>query len=582
VNPEELLDAEVRMEGVAGGIFDGKFQRTGAELWMSTAKHMEVLKPSPGRVTNLPLTPISAVLSDSYVKDESRRVHVQGSVTFYQPGLQMVVETPRRNAVLVKTYTQSPLRMGQVVDVLGYPDMGQNSEAITEATVLPQPKVEAIRPVAVQWEEAMSGKHPYDLVSMEGTVAAQIHEEHQDTLVIRTGTHAFSAVLRRTVWNRDFDRLTLPRYGIGSRVRVSGVCFVHSGGPWNTPLWFELEMNSPADVQVLAAAPWWNVQHLLYLSAALVLLMLGALLWVMALKRKVRRQAEQMRLRGESEAARERRIALLEKERGKVLESINAMQDLDAVLRMIVHLIESQLEGQACWCELAGGKRLGETAGKDTSTLLVRREILSGAGERLGTLVVAGGEVYHIHAGEVMEMGASLIALAIDRNRMYETLVHRSQYDQLTNAANRFLLESRLDEALAQAERTKSRCGLVYVDLDHFKQINDEYGHRAGDLVLQQVTQRFSEKLRGMDTLARVGGDEFIALVPVVRSRAEVEEIAQRLVRCFDEPFEADGQRIAGAGSVGIAIYPDDGLTKDELKRVADTEMYVRKANAVR
>ncbi len=580
VNPEALLNSKVRMEGVAGGIFDGKFQRTGVELWMSSAKYMQVLKPSPTRVADLPLTPISTILSHSYVKDESQQVRVRGSVTFYQPGLQMVVETPRRSSVLVRSYFQSPLRMGQIVDVVGYPDMGQNSEAITDATVLSESKIEPIKPVAVDWDAAMKGQNPYDLVSMVGVVAAQIHEEHQDTLVIRTGTHAFSAVLRRTVWNQNFDRLTLPRYAVGSRVRVTGVCFVHSGGPWNTPLWFELEMNSPGDVVVLAPASWWNVQHLLYVSAALVFLMLGALLWVLLLKSKVRRQAEQIRLRMEDEVARDRRTAMLEKERGKVLEAINVMDDLDAVLRMILHLIASQLEGQACWCELADGKRVGADVPEDGSTVQARRDIFKGTGERLGTLVVAGADAYHSHAGEVMEIGASLIALAIDRQGMYETLVHRSQYDQLTNAANRFLLESRLDEALSQAGRSGGRCGLVYIDLDHFKQINDEYGHRAGDLVLQQVTQRFSDSLRGMDTLARVGGDEFIALVPMIRNRAEVEEIAQRLIRCFDRPFEIDGQSIEGSASIGISVFPDDGLTKDELKRVADTEMYVRKASA--
>ena len=149
----------------------------------------------------------------------------------------------------------------------------------------------------------------------------------------------------------------------------------------------------------------------------------------------------------------------------------------------------------------------------------VRRGIYSGAGERLGSLVVSGVEAYQEQAGEALEMGASLAALAIDNRRLYETLIHRSQYDQLTNAANRFLLESRLDEALAHARRSQTHFALVYIDLDQFKQVNDFYGHRVGDLYLQQVAERFSEKLRGMDTLARVGGDEFIALIPVVRSR---------------------------------------------------------------
>jgi diguanylate cyclase (GGDEF)-like protein len=295
------------------------------------------------------------------------------------------------------------------------------------------------------------------------------------------------------------------------------------------------------------------------------------------LQRKVRKQTEQIRLTMESEAARERRIAFLEKERGRVLEAINSMLNLDDVLHMIVRLISTQLEDRSCWCELANGTLLGEPAVAPDFDRVVRRGIYSGAGERLGSLVVSGAEAYQEQAGEALEMGASLAALAIDNRRLYETLIHRSQYDQLTNAANRFLLESRLEEALAHAKRSQTHFALIYIDLDQFKQVNDFYGHRVGDVYLQQVAERFSEKLRGMDTLARVGGDEFIALIPVVRNRAEVDEITDRLEHCFDEPFEIDDYSIRGTASIGIAMYPEDGVTRDELKRVADDAMYAHK-----
>lgn len=578
INPIKMLDAQVRLTGVVGGIFDGKFQQTGSELWVSTAKHMEVLKAGAGNPVALPLTDISRILAHSYVKEESQRVHVRGSITLFEPGVQVVVETPQSQAVLVNTYDESPLRIGQVVDVVGFPGPGQYSEVIGQGTVLPSSKVQPIEPLAVGWDGALRGLYPYELVSMQGTVAAEVHEAHEDTLVIQSGSHVFSAILARPVWYRVTDESALPRYPIGSRVRVTGVCFVHAGGPWSTPQWFDLELRTPGDVAVLANPSWWTVDHLLRVSAILIALVLVVLLWAVLLQRKVRQQTEQIRLTMESEAARERRIAQLEAERGRVLEAINSMTSLDEVLQMILGLICNQLGVQACWCELANGTRLGDAAPQDGTALLVRRDIYSGAGERLGALVLAGADVYHGHAGDVLEMGASLAALAIDTRRLYETLVHRSQYDQLTNAANRFLLESRLEETLAHASRTKSRFALVYIDLDQFKRVNDLYGHRVGDLFLQQVTQRLSERLRSVDTLARVGGDEFVALIPLVHSREEVEEIAQRLMRTFDEPFDVEAHSIRGGASCGIAVYPEDGQTKDELQRVADRAMYERKA----
>lgn len=575
-----LLDSQVQFEGVAGGIFDGRFQQIGAELWVSSAAHMEVLHPAAGDPANLPLTDITQIMSGYFAPDLSRRVHVRGSVTFYQPGLELVLETPDRKAVLVNTYEQSALHIGQVVDVVGFPDPHEYSEVIRQANVLPTPAMNVIPSVPVSWNEALAGQYPFVLVSMEGKLAAEVHERHQDTLVIQAGPHVFSAMLPRTVWNQDFDQVALPEYRIGSTIRVTGVCVVHAGGPWNTERWFDLQVRSPQDVAVLTSPPWWTVKHLLYLSAALLALAIAALFWVVVLEGKVRRQNQQIRVTMEVESVRERRAGMLARERGRVLEAINSKLDLEDVLLMILRLVSTHLESQECWCELTNGTVVGNQLSENGSAPLLRRDIFSGAGERLGALVVAGVGQHWSEAAGVMEMGSSLAGLAIDNRRLYETLVHRSQYDQLTNAANRFLLESRLDEALAHASHSGTHFALIYIDLDQFKRVNDLYGHRAGDLYLQQVTQRFSEKLRTMDTLARVGGDEFIALIPVVRNRAEVDEIAQRLMRCFDEPLVIDSHPMKGSASIGIAMYPEDGETKDELKRVADTEMYSRKSSA--
>ena len=580
IDPIRLLDSKVKLSGVVGAIFDGKLRQTGADLWVSSAARMEILQPGHGNFAGLPLTDISRMFSSSYVSNQSQRVHVRGSVTLYQPGMELVVETPDRQAVLVQTFDQSPLRVGQVVDVVGFPYVHEYSEVINQANVLPTQRVEAVQAVPIQWDDAMAGQYPYNLISMDGRVAAEVHERHQDTLVIETARHVFSAILSRSVWSQDFDRNSLPAIPTGSTVRVTGVCLVHAGGPWSTEQWFEIQMRSPYDVTVLANPSWWTVSHLFALSAALLALVLTALLRVILLQSKVHKQTQQLRLTMESEAARERRIALLESERARVLEAINSMRSLEDVLAMILSLIASQLQSGACWCELAGGARVGDPAPDDPSVLLVRRDIFSGAGEHLGSLVLAGADVYHRHAGEVMEVGASLAALAIDTRRLYETLVHRSQYDQLTNAANRFLLESRLEETLTLAARNKTHFALIYIDLDQFKRVNDVYGHRIGDLLLQQVTERLSEKLRSMDTLARVGGDEFIALIPIVRSRAEAEEIAQRLLHAFRSPFTIEEFSVHSGASIGIAVYPEDGLTRDELQSVADTAMYARKAGA--
>jgi len=115
------------------------------------------------------------------------------------------------------------------------------------------------------------------------------------------------------------------------------------------------------------------------------------------------------------------------------------------------------------------------------------------------------------------------------------------------------------------------------VDLDEFKQVNDAYGHHIGDLYLQEVSLRMKRQLRTGDMLSRLGGDEFAALAPTVRSRADVEEIALRLERCFDDPYAVEGYILHGSASVGFAIYPEDAATRDSLLSAADAAMYVAK-----
>jgi diguanylate cyclase (GGDEF)-like protein len=121
--------------------------------------------------------------------------------------------------------------------------------------------------------------------------------------------------------------------------------------------------------------------------------------------------------------------------------------------------------------------------------------------------------------------------------------------------------------------------GLIYIDLDDFKQVNDIYGHHVGDLYLQEAAARMQRQLRPGDMLARLGGDEFAILVPHVHSRAIMEEISRRLSSCFVSPVVIDEHSLPGSASIGIALYPDDGGTSDELLKAADAAMYEKKKN---
>jgi diguanylate cyclase (GGDEF)-like protein len=178
---------------------------------------------------------------------------------------------------------------------------------------------------------------------------------------------------------------------------------------------------------------------------------------------------------------------------------------------------------------------------------------------------------------EALSMAAELTTLAIETRRLYTDLLRRSEFDQLTDIHNRFSLDKHLDALIDDARQRGGVFGLIYVDLDKFKQVNDLYGHQIGDLYLQEVAFRMKLQIRPTDILARLGGDEFAALVTHVRTHADVQEIALRIQRSFADPFEIENLLLHGSASMGVALYPDDGVTKDRLLNAADADMYAVK-----
>ena len=150
-------------------------------------------------------------------------------------------------------------------------------------------------------------------------------------------------------------------------------------------------------------------------------------------------------------------------------------------------------------------------------------------------------------------------------------------HDALTGLPNRRLYDLRLREALRQAARTGKRVALVAFDLDRFKQINDRFGHFAGDEALRTVAQRFAGRLRASDTLARVGGDEFVAILSDLPDRAAVARIIRSFEEALTEPVMIDDQPVELSVSIGAAIYPEDTTDVTVMQKLADQRMYAGK-----
>lgn len=170
-----------------------------------------------------------------------------------------------------------------------------------------------------------------------------------------------------------------------------------------------------------------------------------------------------------------------------------------------------------------------------------------------------------------------VITHAIARKQAQSELLHLALHDPLTGVGSRSLFDERLEQALRRARRRRDRLGLMYLDLDDFKVINDTRGHGAGDDVLRQVAARIRDSVRDTDTIVRMGGDEFTVIAEALGENDHAHRLLQTLVATLGEPFWVDDEQLSISASIGVAFFPEDGETKDVLTKSADSAMYAAK-----
>jgi diguanylate cyclase (GGDEF)-like protein len=563
---DELLEAEVEITGVAGGQFDGKMQVRGIMLNVSSPAQVKILRPASTSPWSIPITPMDQVITAYHVADRTQRVRVHGTITYYQPGSAVVLQDGARS-LWIATQTYNPMLVGDVVDATGFPEAHKGFLALTRAEIKDSRVQAPIAPLPTTRTELAASHHVIDLVSVEGQVLSAARGASQDEYGLTADGQLFSAVYSHPPSIRS-PLPPMKQIPIGSRVRVSGICITENSNPYADKVAWDILMRSFDDIAIVAEPSLLNVRNLVLAVSLLLAVVIVEGGWGWTLRRKVGRQTATL-------AA----MAQLEQRRGHILEKINGSDPLAEILEEIAGLVASTLNGAPCWCEIAGGATLGVRPADSEALRVIQMKVLGRSGSTLGTLFAGLDPLAPRFANEpeALSVGVRLASLAIETRRLYTDLRRRSEFDLLTEIHNRFSLEKYLDRQIEETRMSAGAFGLIYIDLDDFKQVNDHYGHHTGDLYLQEAAQRMKRQLRGGDILARLGGDEFAALVTVVRSRAEVETIVERLDHSFDDPFVVGGYLLRGAASFGIALYPEDGATRDSLLSAADATMYVAK-----
>jgi diguanylate cyclase (GGDEF)-like protein len=174
----------------------------------------------------------------------------------------------------------------------------------------------------------------------------------------------------------------------------------------------------------------------------------------------------------------------------------------------------------------------------------------------------------------LLHSATELCAIAIDRNTLLSQLEYRATHDPLTELPNRALYQERLSQAMHIADLEKHLVGLLFIDLDNFKFVNDNFSHATGDELLKNIARQLQQEAQTSATVARLGGDEFAVILPKLQTEGEIIEIAQQLADTLTAKVVIGTHQHEVSASIGTAIYPRDGSNADELSNAADRAMY--------
>jgi diguanylate cyclase (GGDEF)-like protein/PAS domain S-box-containing protein len=328
-----------------------------------------------------------------------------------------------------------------------------------------------------------------------------------------------------------------------------------------------------------------------------------------------------------------KRTEQLELERRNFLETITQNQPLEDSLNHLIRLLENQLPGSSCAILLTKPGRFGQVAASSLSREAVTalegfrlediayalgssanaREIvfikdfvgggpenglrewarllnlrscwsapvMDPAGVLVSLILVFFREDHqpHLQDRSRLEMARDMASIAIKHRRMTDRLSYQAQHDALTGLPNRFLLEDRLQQAIAYTNRHESQLAVLIIDLDGFKYINDTVGHQSGDQVLIEVSRRLRSITRRTDTLARIGGDEFCLVLSDLQKSSDSFQVAHTCLDILRKPLMIAEHEYSISASIGISCYPEHGAEPEQLQQNADTAMYHAKFN---
>jgi len=578
---QRLIGATVKIKGVGGAHLDSAGKRVAAQVFVNSLEDFKVEEPSLQiSLSSMPI-PIGRLQSADANRRFVHQVHIRGTVTWQSPGLFFLQDGS--GAISVESDKLTFLHAGTTVDVIGFPGWGDISAMkLSDSTVqlaAVQSKKDAFLPLDLTAEDVLKSSLSGRRVRIRAHLISQSENATEYLYLLDDGKQRFTAKLMRNDATREVVGLSTD-----ANLELTGVVVIRSATPqW--PVSLQLLVDSPADIVVLGGSNWLTLKRGMGIVGGMGICILAPLIWVTQLRRTVRKQTDTIRARIEIELQLETKYQrLFERNLAAVFRwrPDGLIEDFNlAFVKMLGFKTSEELIGRSYWefevdpaqsAQLRLSLQQDALSNHDTS---LRRDdgVIVHLLMNITPVETSEGTVYETTAIDVTQLRQNQAAL----QEAKDAAVHESLNDPLTGLPNRRFMFDRLSSLLSKVRRDKDMIGVLFLDLDGFKVVNDSLGHSIGDALLIEVAKCLRSRVRETDVLARLGGDEFMVVLDGLHNKKEAAQIATNLLEAISRPLSVEGHEITVSVSIGISIFPGSAMDGEELMRQADSAMYAAK-----
>jgi diguanylate cyclase (GGDEF)-like protein/PAS domain S-box-containing protein len=577
---QQLIGATARVRGVSGVHLNAANKRVGAQVFANGLEDITILKPALQNPFSTSPVPISSL----HLSDADQRfvglVHIRGTVTWESAGRFTIQDST--GGMSVETGNNDVYHAGSVVDVVGFPGHGELSPLNLSDSVVrvAQPKSSAdFAPLDATAAEVVSRSLGGRRVRIKARLISQVIRATGYVYQFEDGEQRFTA----TLLSNDTTRETV---GLSSNalLQLTGVAVIRSGTA-GQPDSLQLLVESPADMVVLGQSGWFTFKHILSVLGVMGACVIATLVWITMLRRTVQKQTAINRARLENELQLETKYQrLFERNLAAVFRwrPDGFMVDFNmAFVNLLGFQSRDELIGRSYWDFYADPAQREQMRNAPPQDALRNYETTLRRDD--GVIVYLMMNITPVQSPEGMVYETTAIDVTQQRRHQAElqeakdAAVHDSLNDPLTGLPNRRLVSIKLASLLDEVRGADSMIGLLYLDLDGFKAVNDSHGHAIGDAVLVQVGANLRSRVRQEDVVARLGGDEFMVILGNLHAREEAAQIAKILLSTLSSPFMVEGHEVAISVSIGISIFPESAFDAEELMKQADSAMYAAK-----